>query len=162
MIMIGCPSVQVKFDAGDDFFPEFHLQIDDFSHRLYLRNFLVLTCCQLFNLLSARRFLMLIQKHIYRQRVKNAGQFCIKPKNLRFLFCPFITWILHQKVCKWTCKSWKPINERFAAVEPSAILYHIGKISPVFNTQVPYTSGPTGLNSAPVKSRVHKKCTFIV
>jgi len=32
------------------------------------------------------RYLLLIQKDNYRQRVKNASQFCIKPKNLRFSF----------------------------------------------------------------------------
>jgi hypothetical protein len=35
---------------------------------------------------AERRYLLLIQKDIYRQRVGNASQFCSKPKNLRFSF----------------------------------------------------------------------------
>ena len=45
-----------------------------------------LTRCQLSTVPVERRFLLLIQIDIYRQRVKNASQTCIKPKNLRFSF----------------------------------------------------------------------------
>jgi hypothetical protein len=54
----------------------------DCSHE----DFSGLTRCQLSTEPVERRFLLLIQKDIYRQRVKNASQFCIKPKNLRFYF----------------------------------------------------------------------------
>jgi len=54
----------------------------DCSHE----DFSGLTRCQLSTVPVERRILLLIQKDIYRQRVNNASQFCIKPKNLRFSF----------------------------------------------------------------------------
>jgi hypothetical protein len=54
----------------------------DCSHE----DFSGLTRCQLSTVPVERRFLLLIQIDIYRQRVNNASQFCIKLKNLRFYF----------------------------------------------------------------------------
>ncbi len=45
-----------------------------------------LTRCRLSTVPVERRFLVLIQDDIYRQREKDASQFCIKSKNLRFFF----------------------------------------------------------------------------
>ena len=54
----------------------------DYFHE----DFSGLTRCQPSTVPVERWFLLLIQQYIYRQRVNNASQFCIKLKNLRFSF----------------------------------------------------------------------------
>jgi len=38
-----------------------------------------------------KRYLMLIQKDNYRQRLKNASKICIKLENLRFIFMRYLS-----------------------------------------------------------------------
>jgi len=54
----------------------------DYSHE----DFSGLTRFGFSTLRVEKRYLLLIQKDNYRQRVKNASTFCIKPENLRFTF----------------------------------------------------------------------------
>ena len=79
---------------------------------------------------AERRYLLLIQKDIYRQRVKNASQFCIKPKNLRFSFlriCQQLHMVLDTRSCtSYDYGKQAHVSERLilAGYSPSIITHY--------------------------------------